>query len=1226
MASTSQTINSILETVRRTGSGLTGRATNAVRSMPTTVRSTTRSTPSRRTTYAWNSSSGRSSSRNSRSSGRSSGGSSIGTSQAINQVISTVNQIGNDLTNQTPASPSQPKTISNSNPQLTNTIGGNSILSYSPTISNETLTPQQRTNLASSDNLSSPFTNFTDTNPRLQGGGIIPKNETTLQKVQRKGTELYDTLYEEEKQNIMDNKPKSPYENSGQFSGGYGRNTGYKKTRNEIATFTAQDKLLAKQRARTKIQKLSNKNKTLGVFEAYDEIINVTSGNIPTPLLSTIKDIKGTQNTLTNIEADLKTQEQEVIKLTKDYEPKAKAYSTFLSVKDLDKSTPEFELSETDYNKAQEMLNILEPERLKLNNASSRLGTTQTLYGNIAGFQESKIKQYNTKINLFNNQDKLTKIVNKLTPIQQATLTTGVTKFSSEQLAILPTQRATNENQFGALGAYAEMTLIGKKAFDAKYYDKNDSSVKTNQFALQGENLNYLGTAPTDRSSLLKKQRELEKFTINEYLKSDRSLENLGTIAQYTGSGIAIGGGIGILSGPAVVVPALIGGAGGAIAGVQDVIATEGLLYSTGDPLFAKTGGTAVGIGTGLLLAPLEGLAITKLTTPKILGIGNPKIVKSGLYLDDYIGAGAEKGLTKGTGRSLSIVEIPITTAGKKGKVNTVFKQFAVATDDKFFSGTGQAILAGGKKGTPKIVNITDDKLIKEATKAFYERGTNPVSTRLAREGLFIKGERNVTVFAMGEGKEALTASKATGLVINNKTGLLDTPFLNTLTKQGFFGKQKPVGITGKAKEFFQTKTGRIKKYKEDYFESFATEDTFNKTLVQQGDVTYGVNLVKKYDNADDLIGVGAYQTTRKGNFSMGQGKTFFKEGTQEVKFTSKMAKPTKTSVSKTTKQGTKSAGTDWMPTSGKPIGLGSKKAKPLSEMFPENYGPRSTEQIKDIARTEQDFIIQAKKASEKATIITNASQQSIGTAKKASMNFAIDQTQPTLRHASIPSFRINNYQTTPSNLFEISGYQTNANGSLTMTRTQPITQTQPSTIVNTQTITRPRNTYGQTLTITKPNVKIGTTFSPTITNTRLKTNTFATTNTQTLTRTIPKTKTDLMFNTKVKATTKTNILSNTRLKTNTSLRQLTGTRLKTGTKLRQATLTKSLLKTQTKAIPMPITNISTGPIRPPIKPSLPFGIPILPAGGGGGSGGSGIRGRSGIVKNKSRLKMFWEK
>ncbi len=317
MASTSQTINSILGTVRRTGSGLTGRATNAVRSMPTTVRSTTRSTPSRRTTYAWNSSSGRSSSRNSRSSGRSSGGSSIGTSQAINQVISTVNQIGNDLTNQTPASPSQPKTISNSNPQLTNTIGGNSILSYSPTISNETLTPQQRTNLASSDNLSSPFTNFTDTNPRLQGGGIIPKNETTLQKVQRKGTELYDTLYEEEKQNIMDNKPKSPYENSGQFSGGYGRNTGYKKTRNEIATFTAQDKLLAKQRARTKIQKLSNKNKTLGVFEAYDEIINVTSGNIPTPLLSAIKDIKGTQNTLTNIESDLKAQEQEVIKLTK---------------------------------------------------------------------------------------------------------------------------------------------------------------------------------------------------------------------------------------------------------------------------------------------------------------------------------------------------------------------------------------------------------------------------------------------------------------------------------------------------------------------------------------------------------------------------------------------------------------------------------------------------------------------------------------------------------------------------------------------------------------------------------------------------------------------------------------------------------------------------------------------------------------------------------------------
>ncbi len=67
----------------------------------------------------------------------------------------------------------------------------------------------------------------------------------------------------------------------------------------------------------------------------------------------------------------------------------------------------------------------------------------------------------------------------------------------------------------------------------------------------------------------------------------------------------------------------------------------------------------------------------------------------------------------------------------------------------------------------------------------------------------------------------------------------------------------------------------------------------------------------------------------------MGQGKTFFKEGTQEVKFTSKMAKPTKTSVSKTTKQGTKSAGTDWMPTSGKPIGLGSKKAKPLSESEP---------------------------------------------------------------------------------------------------------------------------------------------------------------------------------------------------------------------------------------------------------------------------------------------------
>jgi len=102
-----------------------------------------------------------------------------------------------------------------------------------------------------------------------------------------------------------------------------------KKTRNEIATFTAQDKLLAKQRARTKIQKLSNKNKTLGVFEAYDEIINVTSGNIPTPLLSTIKDIKGTQNTLTNIESDLKAQEQEVIKLTKDYEPKDRSLFNF---------------------------------------------------------------------------------------------------------------------------------------------------------------------------------------------------------------------------------------------------------------------------------------------------------------------------------------------------------------------------------------------------------------------------------------------------------------------------------------------------------------------------------------------------------------------------------------------------------------------------------------------------------------------------------------------------------------------------------------------------------------------------------------------------------------------------------------------------------------------------------------------------------------------------------
>jgi len=127
MASTSQTINSILGTVRRTGSGLTGRATNAVRSTLTTVRSTTRSTPSRRTTYARNNNSNRSSSRNSRSSGRSSGGSSGGSSGTSNnfQPINTLPTLQNNDISTIPTpttTPSQPKTISNSNPQLNNQL------------------------------------------------------------------------------------------------------------------------------------------------------------------------------------------------------------------------------------------------------------------------------------------------------------------------------------------------------------------------------------------------------------------------------------------------------------------------------------------------------------------------------------------------------------------------------------------------------------------------------------------------------------------------------------------------------------------------------------------------------------------------------------------------------------------------------------------------------------------------------------------------------------------------------------------------------------------------------------------------------------------------------------------------------------------------------------------------------------------------------------------------
>jgi len=124
-----------------------------------------------------------------------------------------------------------------------------------------------------------------------------------------------------------------------------------------------------------------------------------------------------------------------------------------------------------------------------------------------------------------------------------------------------------------------KMTLIGKKSVRCKILRQKRFKRQSKPIRITRRKLKLLRTRPNRQIKLIKKQRELEKFTINEYLKSDRSLENLGTIAQYTGSGIAIGGGIGILSGPAVVVPALIGGAGGAIAGVQDVIATEGLLY-----------------------------------------------------------------------------------------------------------------------------------------------------------------------------------------------------------------------------------------------------------------------------------------------------------------------------------------------------------------------------------------------------------------------------------------------------------------------------------------------------------------------------------------------------------------------------------------------------------------------------------------------------------------------
>jgi len=73
------------------------------------------------------------------------------------------------------------------------------------------------------------------------------------------------------------------------------------------------------------------------------------------------------------------------------------------------------------------------------------------------------------------------------------------------------------------------------------------------------------------------------------------------------------------------------------------------------------------------------------------------------------------------------------------------------------------------------------------------------------------------------------------------------------------------------------------------------------------------------------------------------------------------MAKPTKTSVSKTTKQGTKSAGTDWMPTSGKPIGLGSK-SKTIKRNVSRKLRAKINRTNKDIARTEQDFISKQKK------------------------------------------------------------------------------------------------------------------------------------------------------------------------------------------------------------------------------------------------------------------------
>jgi len=1020
------------------------------------------------------------------------------------------------------------------------------------------------------------------------------KNESTLQKADRLNIELMSSLLEKEKQKIVSTKPTSPLTPAITF-GGTTSNVflqGYEKYRKDYTAFTPTDELKAQTKAKQKIVDITKKGVTVGFLTASDLYIGAKAGfpSTYTSLEPKKKEITQIQETVGKIESDLTKFDTDYTTLKNVYEPKEKAYLSFLSEKDLDKSTPQAELSDTDYVIAKEMRSLLEPERQQLDTLSKKYDATQKIYSDFYDLQAKKVGEYNLAIGLQGEAFDIS--FSKLTPVQQATLKTFSGTFDAEDLAILPTQRATIESPLGVFGAYGEYTLMGKTAFDKKYYSKFDADVKANKFVLGGEQLIYLGKTPSSRKELLQQQRELEAFTIKKYVSGDRALENIGTIAGYTGSGVVLGGAIGLWAGPAVVIPALIGGAGGLVAGVTDVLATESLLYSTGDPLFAKTGGTVVGIGTGLLTAPLEGLAITRLATPRILGVGKARIIKSGLSLDDYIGAGLEEGITKGTGKSLSLVEIPVTIAKRKGP-ETIYKQFAVTVDDKFFSGVGEAVLAGGKKGTPRIINVADERIVKEASKLFYEAGTSPLTTRLAREGLFISGEREVKVFAIGQGKKVLKVDEAFGLILKPDTRVLDTPFLSELTMQGFFGKQKPLGVTGKVREFVQTKTGRLKKYKEDYFESFVTEDYLRYPAVQQGQVISSANIVKKYGDLDNLSGIGFYQTKYipEQQFTFGSGKTVFPEGVQEVRFTSQVAEYSTESIRKSVKGIGGDVSTGWKPTIIANIDLGTKKAGTISDITPSRIAfdlkayPRDFVQVsaEDLARFENIM-------GKASTTTQKVSQQTIATAKKAAAQSALDYGATPFVIPKTSFFGVQEYPT-------FSSYRQPR--LLTQTQTvQPLTTTTFGlTTTDTMALTRELEKGLSTIAYDFPRTSTVTDYGLTTTRTLLKQ------------RAVTKDLIGLQFGglTKLKSQTllKTNLGLQTRtlLKEDVALKDLLKLSAKEVLKeqvilkesLKEATRLKEALKTQTK------TMTPFFPITPP--PIIPLGFFLPPTKGFGDFG-----------------------